>query len=483
MHASRIRPDAGPLDRRRLAAAGLSALLPGLGQAFNRRPRLALLFLVPSLVVLGVGLLLWVSQSPARLVAWAVTPSVMGTLLTLNLLLLVWRLVAMFQAFLDTRLAGPTSRLGVIGLAALTVLVVVPHVLVFSYGSALSRTFDRVFSGGALGATSGDQPAPAPALDQRINVLLIGIDKTRLRTTTLTDTMMVVSLDPVGKTISMLSVPRDLINVPLNGTDVYGPKINSLYAYADRHPDEFPKGGVAALEGAIGALLGIHIDSYATMDFSGLIKMVDAVGGVDIDVKDAFNDPTYDGYGLHHKRGFSISEGPPSSRRRRGARLRPLPQGARRERLRPSFPTAGDPGGAPLRSDEGRDAPVPAPRAARRGRCDRPDGSAGRAPATAGGARRRGPVEGRDPGRHPPPAGGVEVDAVRVVARPGPDRHPSRGRGAVPAARRHAGPLADTQADQGPGLQLVLGGSLTVRGVRPVATPSGRPAATTMRTG
>ncbi len=307
MHASRIRPDAGPLDRRRLAAAGLSALLPGLGQAFNRRPRLALLFLVPSLVVLGAALLLWMTQSPARLVAWAVTPSVMGTLLTLNLLLLVWRLIAMFQAFLDTRFSGTTTRVGIIGIVVLTVLVVVPHVLAYSYGSALSRTFANVFSGGALGATS-DDVRPAPQLDERINVLLIGIDKTRLRTTTLTDTMMVVSLDPVGKTVSMLSVPRDLIGVPLDAKRTFGPKLNSLYAYADRHPDEFPKGGVVALEDAIGTLLGIHIDAYATMDFSGLIKMVDAVGGVDIDVKDGFNDPTYDGYGVH-KRGFSITPG------------------------------------------------------------------------------------------------------------------------------------------------------------------------------
>ncbi len=48
VQASRIEPETGPADRRRLAAAGLSALVPGLGQALNRRPRLAALFLVPS---------------------------------------------------------------------------------------------------------------------------------------------------------------------------------------------------------------------------------------------------------------------------------------------------------------------------------------------------------------------------------------------------------------------------------------------------
>jgi len=49
VQARRIRPDTGPTDRRRLAAAGLSAVLPGLGQAFNQRRRLNLvrILLVP----------------------------------------------------------------------------------------------------------------------------------------------------------------------------------------------------------------------------------------------------------------------------------------------------------------------------------------------------------------------------------------------------------------------------------------------------
>ena len=54
MQATRIRPETGAMDRRRLAAATLSAVLPGLGQAFNRRRRLTLLFLIPSLIVVAI---------------------------------------------------------------------------------------------------------------------------------------------------------------------------------------------------------------------------------------------------------------------------------------------------------------------------------------------------------------------------------------------------------------------------------------------
>ena len=70
--------------------------------------------------------------------------------------------------------------------------------------------------------------------------------------------MMVASLDPVGKTVSLVSVPRDLIDTPLGDGDVFGPKLNSLLGYADAHHDQFPKGGMRTLEDAIGALLHPH---------------------------------------------------------------------------------------------------------------------------------------------------------------------------------------------------------------------------------
>jgi LCP family protein required for cell wall assembly len=311
VQASRIRPETGPIDRRRLAAAGLSAVLPGLGQLFNRRSRLAALFLGPSLIVLVVFGLLWATQSPVQLAARAAAPTVLGALLTLNLVLLVWRLLAVGQGFLDTRWHGPTGRTGMVGIVVIALLVVVPHLLVYSYGTAFGRTFAEVFVPGNLGSGGepGASPTPARGLDERVNVLLLGVDSLPWRTATLTDTMMIVSLDPVAKSVSMLSVPRDLINVPLGDGNVFGPKINSLMSYADRHPDEFPAGGVTTLRNALGALLGIDIHYYARMEFPGFIEMVDAVGGVDVQVVEGFNDPTYDGYMLG-QRGWSIEAGP-----------------------------------------------------------------------------------------------------------------------------------------------------------------------------
>jgi polyisoprenyl-teichoic acid--peptidoglycan teichoic acid transferase len=309
VHARRIRtaPASGPIDRRRLAAAGLSAVLPGLGQAFNRRQRLSLLFLAPSLLVIAVAGLVWATQTPTRLAAWAVAPSILAGLLTLNVVVLGWRLVAAGQAFLDTRRHGPTGRLGIIGIALIAGLVVVPHLLVYSYGTAFGATFARIFDGQEL-AAAGAEPPPGPGPDERLNILIVGVDAVPGRTATLTDTMMVASFDPVGKTASIVSLPRDLIGVPLGDGDRFGPKLNSLMSYADSHRARFPTGGIRTLEAAVGALLGIPIHYYARMEFAGFVSMVDAVGGVDITVARAIEDPGYDGFG-EGRRGWSISAG------------------------------------------------------------------------------------------------------------------------------------------------------------------------------
>jgi LCP family protein required for cell wall assembly len=309
VHARRIRtsPASGPIDRRRLAAAGLSAILPGLGQAFNRRARLTLLFTLPSLALAAAIGVTWATQTPTRIAAWAIAPPVLAALLTLNVAVLAWRLLATGQAFLDTRRHGPTGRWGVIGIALLAIFIAVPHLLVYRYGTAFGATFAQIFDGTEL-ASTGPDAAPGPGPDERVNVLVIGVDNVPGRTATLTDTMMVLSFDPVGKTASVVSLPRDLVNVPLGDGNEYGPKLNSLMSYADRHRELFPKGGLRTLQDAIGALLGIRIDYYARMEFTGFISMVDAVGGVDLTVPKAIDDPGYDGFG-EGQRGWSISAG------------------------------------------------------------------------------------------------------------------------------------------------------------------------------
>ena len=294
-----------PTDRRRLLAAIASSLLPGFGQVINGRLRSALLFGIPTLGVLVAAWLIAQSDKPTMLVARVIAPTVLGVLLVLNVVILAWRAIAVLHAFLDRRYPLRPGRLGAVGLAVLLVATALPHVLAWSYGTAAQQMFGRIFSGSAVRSVSS---APPPADGERLNVLLIGVDSAPGRTEALTDTMMVVSLDPLGRTVSMVSIPRDLAGVPLGNGDVFGPKLNSLMSWADRHPQDFPGGGVQALENAVGALFGIPIHYYAKVDLGGFAAMVDAVGGVDIVVKKALDDPRYPG--LDGKRGWSVQPGP-----------------------------------------------------------------------------------------------------------------------------------------------------------------------------
>ncbi len=278
--------------------------MPGLGQLLNGRGQMALAFALPSLLLVGVIWLVVQSTSMTLLAARLVQPQTLGAVLILNGLVCAWRLLSVGQAFLEPRLRGAPGRTGVVGVLLIVAFVVIPHALAHAYGTAAFTTFERIFAG-----RGPDASAPVtPPLDDRLNVLLMGVDSAPGRAQALTDTLIVVSLDPVGESVTMISVPRDMVNVPLGNGDSYAPKINSLLAFAERNPDEFPQGGRQALMEAIGTLLGIPIHHYAEVRLAGFVQMVDVVGGVDVTVRRAISDPDYGGFGVGP--GWSIEEGP-----------------------------------------------------------------------------------------------------------------------------------------------------------------------------
>ena len=141
-------------------------------------------------------------------------------------------------------------------------------------------------------------------------MLLIGLDSGVGRATLNTDSLIVASLDPVTETVSLLSLARDMVDVPLPGGRTYSGKINSLLSYARLHPGEFPGSsgdGHDVLMAAVGTLLGLDIELWAQVDLGGFVAVVDSLGGVDVNVAHAFCDPSYDEYGI--PAGFAISAG------------------------------------------------------------------------------------------------------------------------------------------------------------------------------
>lgn len=303
-----------PGDIRRTIAAAGSAVIPGLGQLINGRLRIARWFALPAITLLAISALIVVANSPTRLFASLISPTAMSVALALNLVVLLWRLASVIHAFFDRRYEGRPGRLGVVGVALIVMAVVVPHGMVNAWGNDAKAAFANIFAGARETGVGqgGSATTDGPDLNDRVNILVVGVDSFPGRTEKLTDSLMVVSIDPVGKTVSMISLPRDIVKVPLGNGNVFGPKINSLMSYADRHPKEFPDGGMHALEAAIGTMLGIPIHYYARMDFIGFVKLIDSVGGVSINVTRAFNDPKYDGLGVNPPNvyGWAVGLGP-----------------------------------------------------------------------------------------------------------------------------------------------------------------------------
>jgi polyisoprenyl-teichoic acid--peptidoglycan teichoic acid transferase len=130
----------------------------------------------------------------------------------------------------------------------------------------------------------------------RITMLLLGVDR-RTTEASRSDTMILVNIDPVTKTASMMSIPRDLkVIVPGYGVQ----KINAAYAFGDA--DNVPGGGPGLAIRTIEANFGIRISYYAQVDFNGFMKLIDTVGGLTLDVPYPIKDDTYPGPGNQYMR-------------------------------------------------------------------------------------------------------------------------------------------------------------------------------------
>ena len=310
----------GPATR--LASGLLTAVVPGLGHLVIGRRRAAAVFAAPIVGLLAAIAALDLTQPRTDLLALLVDPTVIGFLLVLQVVLLGWRLAAVTSVMGD-RSFGRAGAVDRIAFALVLALVVLPQAAI-GYATDVAReasarafapSIDEAFpsaSPGAAIASPGPghtDAAPSPAAGSRMTVLLLGMDSGVGRTTALTDTMIVASLDPVAGTVSMVSVPRDLVDAPLPAGGAFSPKVNGLVSYVARNPAEFPgyKGhGQAVLAWSLGKMLGVHIDYYAQVNLAGFARVVDALGGVDINVDHAICDAGYREYGVT---GFSIGAG------------------------------------------------------------------------------------------------------------------------------------------------------------------------------
>ncbi len=132
--------------------------------------------------------------------------------------------------------------------------------------------------------------APAGATFEPINILLMGTDaRPDELGPPLTDTLILLSLDPNSMTAGILSLPRDLW-VPLPGMDLTT-KVNIAYRIGET--SKYPGGGPQLVKDTISSVIGQPVPYYVQVSFDGFTEVVDLIGGVDVVVPVAIHDEEY----------------------------------------------------------------------------------------------------------------------------------------------------------------------------------------------
>ncbi len=203
-----------------------------------------------------------------------------------------------------TRMAlrrNPVDRLTLIVLGVFIVLSIVTAVVAFGIARDMFKSWTSTpLEGAPVGANpSGTavptipghtilQPPGGPTPEpwdgkNRVNVLLMGLDYRDWEAGDVprTDTMLLLTLDPVSNTAGILSIPRDMwVNIP--GYDYH--KINQAYYFGEL--DRLPGGGPALAMETVKQFLGVDINYYAQVDFQAFVKFIDEIKGVKIRVEE-----------------------------------------------------------------------------------------------------------------------------------------------------------------------------------------------------
>jgi LCP family protein required for cell wall assembly len=116
-----------------------------------------------------------------------------------------------------------------------------------------------------------DEPLP-PEANKLINILVLGTDERREGVRGRTDAILAVTINTEKKTITVTSFMRD-VYVKLAGTDKYN-RLNAAYVF----------GGVGAVQNTIQDYFGLEFDNYAQVNFTSFEKVIDAIGGIEMEL-------------------------------------------------------------------------------------------------------------------------------------------------------------------------------------------------------
>ena len=308
----------------------VSALVPGWGHRALGRRRVARALVVVDALILTSILVFWALFRDQAARAW-VDPDILIGLLAANILILGYRGATTADAYFRAESKSVPDWLMA---AVAAMLVIAPHVFVGNLVWAQYDMITTVFGGPPVAgpeatSTTASQPSSSMAVTtttttpsttttveattttaqprfwdgvDRLNVMLLGSDAGVGRIGTRTDTVILLSVDPQTGQAAMFSVPRNLTEAPLPegmgrwSCNCFPDIITHLWANGEWYPDAFPgpqSPSVNALKASLGLIFDLEVHYYAKVDLVGFVEMVDALGGVTVDVPVRIFDESY----------------------------------------------------------------------------------------------------------------------------------------------------------------------------------------------
>ena len=336
--------DAGPqtpLGRSGAFASFLSFLLPGLGQWASGSRARGIVIAAPILVAIAALVAIYVVDK-VLIFRVLLNPTLLLVVIGASLALMAYRLWAIVDAYRTAAAHGrarqrslATRTASAMVVMALLAATIVMHGWAAYVGWNAHQTLVAVFdpsgpgdeatpipvptpstppASAASSATTLPTPTPTPvptptpapewAADGRLNVLLVGSDAGPGRWSQRADAIILVSVEIETGRVAAFSVPRYTYNVPLAEPAASAfpcrcltEPLNALFVFANQNPSLFPGEGElkgwSAVSSSVELLMGVDLDGMAVADLNGFVRMVDAVGGVTVDVPAEVYDSAY----------------------------------------------------------------------------------------------------------------------------------------------------------------------------------------------
>ncbi|MGQ0632042.1 MAG: DUF6677 family protein [Sporichthyaceae bacterium] len=307
---------------RRARAVAIASLVPGLGHLLAGRRRAGLLLLSSTMLIIAGMAFVASALTTAEAERLAVRSDVLlGVTAALLAIGFVWcgSILSAYQAARPTRMTRGQWLGSQAMVWALCIAVMTPLTWSAQHVYA-ARDVLEVFRDDAVAieplpplptllpapsATATPTPTPTPtptkepfAEKERVNLLLLGGDGGPNRRGIRTDVVVIASIDTRTGRTALISIPRNLQNIPMRpGTRLAAAFPNGftdfwfgLYTAVENNPALMPgirreNAPAAAVADATGFLTGLTIDYYAMVNMAGFDALVDALGGVDVDVR------------------------------------------------------------------------------------------------------------------------------------------------------------------------------------------------------